>query len=557
SRQFTFGSPDGRTALLFRSLTTSIAVLLFCCLYGTAGVTFGQNIKYTAGNTDSALRSNLEVDPSTFGLSMKVSLTGYPGRGGELPITMRYNSKQWRIAFMDTFIQGAFTRTRTEGKWAEKSVAGWTTTLSLPTVEVPQGGYRGPYTGEGYTICTAPSCNPPPPPETAIVYINRLLLRMPDGSSHELRKDDSITYYSGPDPGVYYAVDGSNIRYETATSTVFMPDGSRWLLSVNGGTQAQCIDRNGNTMTYTFSTGQWTDTLGRNISFPISNLSWGDVTNSLPGVGTSTLSYTLRWRYLHESLSSGSVRVIGDYDYTYSNNPQAHTVSSLFTYYTNGGVKLDYVVSDGSPFSSNYFDPIVLKEIVLPNGKSYSFTYNVYGEIEKVVYPTGGYERFAYGTIPGLSGSLDSFVYDQANRGVTDRWVSVTGDGTDEAQQHWTYSTDTTGPYIARVISPDGTKTERLLQRTAIDQNFSFDDARTGMIYEERVFSAGGQMLRRTLTQWTASGALPGAPPTGHPTRNPRVTKTVEILLDTGGNALAKATEMDYDADLNVIETRH
>src|SRR5262249_22952691 len=49
------------------------------------------------------------------------------------------------------------------------------------------------------------------------------------------------------------------------------------------------------------------------------------------------------------------------------------------------------------------------------------------------------------------------------------------------------------------------------------------------------------------------SGPLPG----GHASaqRNPRVTKKVEILLDTGGNALAKTTTLSYDADLNVIAT--
>ncbi len=276
--------------------------------------------------------------------------------------------------------------------------------------------YRGPYDGAGQQTCFI--CTTPPPPGTAEVYINRLLLTMPDGSSHELRKDDSITYSQTPEAGIYYAVDSSNIRYDSANALIYLPDGSRYLLSVNNGTQAQFIDRHGNTMTYTFGTKQWTDTLGRQIGFNLSNQNVGDVVNTLPGVGGSTLSYTLRWRSLHDSLSSGSVAVIGSYDYIESNNPQPHTGTSLFTTYPLGSIKLGYVVSWDAPY---YFDPIVLKEIELPNGKKYVFTYNQYGEIDKIVMPTGGYERFAYGTVPGLSGSLGQSVYEQANRGVKDR----------------------------------------------------------------------------------------------------------------------------------------
>lgn len=527
-------------------MTASATALLFFLSLASTEAVFAQNIEYTKGNTDSALRSNLVVDPSTLGMSIQIPLASYPGRGGALPVALYYSSKQWRISFLDTF-RTTITKTRTEAKWAEDSVAGWTTSLDSPKIIIPQSDYRGPYDGYGATICTSPSCNPPPPPETTILYINRMLVQMPDGSSHELRKDDSPTYNSGPDAGVYYAVDGSNIRYETATGRLLLPDGSYY----SGGH----IDRNGNKMTYNFSAKEWTDTLGRNIKFPLSNLNWGDVTNNLPGVNGTTHDYTLKWRYLHECLSSGEVRVIADYDYTYSNNPQPHTGLSLFTKYSI----LEYVVSDGAPFFTTYFDPIVLKEIALPNGKSYTFSYNIYGEIDKVTYPTGGYERFAYGIVPGLDGSINTTsVYEQANRGVTDRWVSVTGDGSDEAQRHWAFSVEETqnGPYLVRITDPNNVKGERLLHRPSVDKLFGYDDARTGRAYEERIISATGQMLRRTLTNWVTSGATPTPPPGavwGNATRNPRATKTVEILLDTGGDAKAKTTEYQYDADLNVI----
>src|SRR5262249_29496204 len=152
--------------------------------------------------------------------------------------------------------------------------------------------------------------------------------------------------------------------------------------------------------------------------------------------------------------------------------------------------------------------------------------------------------------IDGISSFLQLGVYGYANRGVVDRYVSVTGNGSDEA--HWHYAATgnypTNGPYTVTTTAPDNTYTTRYLHEGRTESFFGFDYADAGMAYDERLYSSAGQMLRRSLTEWTVSGPLPG----GHASaqRNPRVTKKVEILLDTGGNALAKTTTLSYDADL-------
>jgi hypothetical protein len=46
----------------------------------------------------------------------------------------------------------------------------------------------------------------------------------------------------------------------------------------------------------------------------------------------------------------------------------------------------------------------VLDSIQLPNGLSYRFQYNEYGEIIKVLYPAGGYTRYTYQAYPGANG---------------------------------------------------------------------------------------------------------------------------------------------------------
>jgi RHS repeat-associated protein len=533
-----------------------IFTIIICSAFSGFAPVYGQNVKYTEGATDQTLRSNLKVDPSTLGLSFQIPLGGYQGRGVNLPVSLHYGSKVWRINFLDHF-ETAAVETRTEGRYAETSRAGWTTSLDIPWV----GSLSvGPYDGLGAPICNSPQCYPPPDPTTAVLCMwSRAMLHMPDGSSHELRKSDSPGNCTETISGVYVAVDGSQIRYDSSASTVYLPDGSRYLLDVAGGTQVQYIDKNGNILTYTKSAKQWTDMLGRSFTvppLPDEDEASADVSYSLPGVGGGAMSYTFRWRRLHEIISPytfpGAVRPIADRDYTEANSPKLHNVPSLFQKVGT----VEFVVSNGPPFTTSmggYHDPTVLYQIVLPNGQAYTFDYNIYGEIAKVTYPTGSYEEFTYAGLPGLHSSLIPSIYNQANRGVVSRKVSAKGDGSDVVE--WTYSATNTGWYVVRTTAPNGNYMERRLHVGKIpddDVKFGFDDARSGMAHDERAYSASGQLLRRTLTKWEVSGPFDyGA------TRNPRVTKVVEILLDTGADALTKTTTMEYDADLNVNKTSH
>ncbi len=100
------------------------------------------------------------------------------------------------------------------------------------------------------------------------------------------------------------------------------------------------------------------------------------------------------------------------------------------------------------------------------------------------------------------------------------------------------------------ITAPDGTYSKRLLHGGPnSDSRFGFEDARNGMAYDESSYSASDQMLRRSLTEWIVSGPASGGEWTA--TRDPRVNKQIQILLDTGGDALTKTTTFAYDADLN------
>ena len=83
-----------------------------------------------------------------------------------------------------------------------------------------------------------PACGSEPP--EGGFYVRRVTVRLPSGETHELRPDDTILFSAGQNNhtlqsnwnGIYYAVDGSNIRYTQNTSNntyqLHMPDGSRY-----------------------------------------------------------------------------------------------------------------------------------------------------------------------------------------------------------------------------------------------------------------------------------------------------------------------------------------
>jgi hypothetical protein len=509
----------------------------------------GQTVEFTQGSKSANI------------VTVNVPLANYPGRGIDLPVKLTYSSQVWRVGYISSPYDNVWgynvARAVTEAIYAEHSTAGWTTSLDIPKIEWPGANdfyaYSGQpnYSGSAYTY------------RIAKVYIH-----MPDGSTHELRKSDQPYQSSGwiDTTGTFYAVDGSRMRYDStgaSTGTLYLPDGTRYVLNGSG---AQYIDRQGNTLTFNAAARQWTDTLGRTIGMPWpANPQATDYSYVLPGLNGGSITYTLKFRSLSQVLSPGSpsLKPIGDYYLPYPtvppthwysyNFPQATSTDSMF-YSDYSDIEQEasftYVVGRGQA-GATVFNPVVLSEIVLPNGQSYSFSYNNYGELDKVIYPTGGYERFEHSPVWPL-GQV-SFPYDQSSRGLTSRWVSPNGiGGSDESL--WSYSINSLNPYRITVTAPNGVRTETyLLNAMPPSNNFGYQDARNGLVYEERVFAPGqsGAMLRRSLTEYeqaTASFNRP-YPATGTYTayRNPRPIKSVGFMLDTGGNALTSASTSQYD----------
>ena len=117
-----------------------------------AAASLAQTISYTQGNIDQSLRGDLNVDPSTLGMSFSLSLGAYAGRGPSLPVTMNYGAKVWRINYVDSYSLVLVDHyTRSQPEYSERAVAGWTTSLDAPYVEF-DNRYKV-YDADGHPAC--------------------------------------------------------------------------------------------------------------------------------------------------------------------------------------------------------------------------------------------------------------------------------------------------------------------------------------------------------------------------------------------------------------------
>jgi RHS repeat-associated protein len=200
------------------------------------------------------------------------------------------------------------------------------------------------------------------------------------------------------------------------------------------------------------------------------------------------------------------------------------------------------------------FNPIVLTEIELPTGQSYKFSYNVFGQIEKTSYPTGGEEKFSYQTVIPLSET--PLFYQQANLGVYERRVYETANS--GTPLLWRYEIALPqNLYRMDVTAPDLTKTERFLYRgnppcTVCPGNFGYDNGLAGMAYEEHSLSGTGQILAKKIITRAIKEFNYNTYKAGW---HPRVTQEESIIYDTGGNGVSTTVKYEYEGDLNQRET--
>ena len=414
--------------------------------------------------------------------------------------------------------------------------------------------------------------------------------------------------------GKFLAVDGSGMTLVRTSdgSTLHMTDGSRYQFpgqSTGSFDQTalfeakELVDIDGNRTVYSTSEtpNQFTvdgqnvrkvkDTVGREFEVPLplnligqSQIEGDQVIGLSSLSGSSSLDYKLKWRHLkpvqctNEVLTNcgqteGALEHPEQNIYYYTsitcfgsaenpvNSANPNTTEKLFP--LNGiGMRSCNPFDGDTPATAlaKRFNPVVLAGVDLPNGQKYEFRYNQYGEITKIVYPTGSFETFQYGQIAPMNG-FDYPAYDQTNRGVVERNVFQANSTVPD--QHWTYAVAFTGSgananYKVTMTSSKGNssstagaKTERyLLSDTAHEHQFGFDKPSAGMPVDERSFDENNVLRSRTLTEWTVHGPVatndPIRPANSLAQRDPQVARTVSVIIENG-QALATLSENEYE----------
>ncbi len=545
--------------------------LLFLIFLLSLGRVVGQ--QHTENKADQVLRGSGRVNASSLGMEIDIPLGSYPGRGINIPVNLSYSSKVWRMEYV-TQMPGVNNpencRSINNPMYAENSAAGWTTSMAVPYIEYT--GFDNPYNAEGYPAGSEEGLclpEPPPPPPGGLVLIKRISIRLPNGETHELRDASGNAVGNFPESfdGTYYAVDGSNIKFVQQVSTgiyrLQMPDGSHYDLASTYGplglaTIRKAVtftDRNGNFTSYNEPTtqhpnGYWTDTLGKIIEVPFGLSAPSAPTTQTYAMPGMTSNYTFRWKKLKNTTAAESALTDFDLPLKYWGDK----------YLSNGqwqtrpfGESLFISEWDAWVIKINaQFNPVVLTDIELPTGQKYTFTYDVYGRIERIYYPTGAEERFEYAVVAMLGNSDETDINAQTNFGVVNRQLYV--DAGQGPLLEWTYSAQrvASNGYKVTTTMPDLTTSERFLHRSSLNVGigtFGFDTVLAGMPYEETTISSTGHTVGRKLTTWTFSEPVDGRE------WHPRVDKEESRIYDLAGNGISATATFEYEGNLSLPET--
>ncbi len=377
--------------LLIRSAIT-VCLLTLSVMAQTSSATDGSTplgLQPGAPSGSYALSGFDNVNLYNGNLSFQLSLLGLAGRGGaKMPIMLPIEAK-WRV--LDLAIpqpDGSFNH-------HYMPVQSWW--------ENNDRKYR-----PGSVVARQGSFDVTPCPDSTTVNaltLTRLTFTSPDGTEYELRdqltggqpvNNTNCNYLNPPSRGrVFVTSDGSAATFVSDTTIydyvispnpspetypsgyLMLRDGTRF--RVDTGNVTWMRDRNGNKFTFGYDSNQniqtITDSLNRvvSISRNIGPGAFDQIT--FKGFGGAQRVIKVNYSSLLSALRS-------DYSTT-------RTYKSLFP------------ELDGS--STTHHNPSVVSSITLPNNQQYLIKYNQYGEVARVVLPTGGAIEYDYAA--GVSGN--------------------------------------------------------------------------------------------------------------------------------------------------------
>ena len=464
--------------------------------------TLSQGLKaygsYSGGDIDVVSFENGKLD-------LHIPLLSYPQRGKlQMSFTIRYNNPGYTLNKVClplkppppcTYnVSANFTR---PGPWGVSVVADFSALSLLPT------GVWNPandtYSGNG---------------DYPIIY-------MPDGSSHPTGNITGTANYRATDASGWMV---NSTAQNFVPGTITAPDGTRY--SINGsGQQSMVEDTNGNQITTNSSPG-WTDSLGRSIP--------------VPPTPTSGVAGNL------SSCPSGLLTVVTAYAW---NVPAPSGGTDPYTFcYVN--LSVDVKVGSFSPTTPFQLTPVMLQSIVLPNGQSWSFSYDGAADLAQITLPTGG-------TISYSNSLLQMCVVGGAfPQNFLSAVVSRTVNANDGTGPHiWSYGGSLGGSVLARTVTDPAGNQEVHTLTGLVAGGYATCRYYETQLKKYQGSSSSGTLLQ-TITTSYSYNADPYAQPNPGALSAASVVNVVPISITTAwANGQTSQVTKTYDSGFTYFST--
>ena len=365
-----------------------------------------------------------------------------------------------------------------------------------------------------------------------------------------------VTFVSDED--IFDAYNGAQTEQIAPSGYLMLPDGTRY--RIEDGIVRWMRDRNGNKMSFGYASGDLaliTDSLNRQVTITLFDAAQSRFYDEITykGFGGADRKIRVGYKLLSQVLISG----------------QTMSFHALFPELSLTSVTM------------TIFDQWVPSSVDLPDGRSYQFKYNAYGELARVELPTGGAIEYDYleGLVDNtpLTGSgvypleTGEFVPHQIYRRVSQRRVYADKNSTVfehqmtisrpeglAAEQNLGYVDVETWAYPGKDAGGALLSKERhyyygSAKVSPTQEPINYSEWKTGKEWKTEVFAADGvTVINRVENTWQQpqdgfSWPLT-APETNDAARpnNPKITQTIKVLAET--NQVSKQT-FAYDKHFN------
>ncbi|HEX9928866.1 MAG TPA: hypothetical protein VGB02_10050, partial [Pyrinomonadaceae bacterium] len=500
------------------------------------------------------------VNPYNGGLNFNLPLVSVSGRGGVGTSAGLTIEQKWSVE-KDVSEDGqSATYWANYNKWV----------FSPFYVGATIAGRKG---GTATQLCHMGGGTPETDPRYYIETLTRFTVTMADGTEFELRDKltggepkvaprnqnlcptgnvargkvfitadgTAATFVSDAD--IYDDYDPNNADIELRPSGYLMlRDGTKYRF--DNGYLSWMRDRNGNKLTFAYTFNQQmltvttvTDSLNRQVTIE------RDVTDQ---------TYGLCDRITYKGFG-GATRTLYVTKTSLSN--VLRTGYSLQTY------NQLFPTLYGSSYT--YFNPTVANAVKLPNGKQYQFSYNSYGELARVVLPTGGAIEYDWQAGDSATVSAGGMIENQTvtpydygvYRRVAERRVYADG-STLEHKMIYPRATETDSNTQSNVAVETRDASGALLGKT---MHYYYGSARQSFLQQATNYSKwregkekkteaynfdGATVLRTTEQTWAQRATISWWTGTADdsPPLDPRLTETVSTLKDVSPNKVSKQT---------------